>query len=135
MSLSALVASGQVGNVSNEALAKAMAKAIEQRTESVTTGLVSLMNRFVADASRLNSEAEQAEKEARTSRSVADAAKLALDYLGATGNPLPFFAACCRRDEGAKWCQTNGLQLPDSKSPLWSVPEGWVAPVVAPVQA
>lgn len=127
--LADLVKGRQVQNfVSQEALRAAMEKSQEERTSRVATQLVGLIDRFVVTGRQLDAEAVEAEKAAAMARAVASDAARALEYLGATGNPLPFFAASHQRDAGVRWCRENGIEVPDSKDSAWSVPADFVPP-------
>ena len=113
--------------VSNEALRSAMEQSNTERTKKVADQLVKLIDRFVVRGRELEGEAVEAEKAATMARKVANESARALEYLAETGNPLPFFAASHDRCAGVKWCQSNGLEVPDARDAAWSVPENFVA--------
>ena len=111
------------GFISNEAMKAAMDNLTEKRSKAMTEELVGMMNEAIKEARSFEVSAAQLEKEAATSRALANKVLRAVQYFGATGNPLPYFSSIGQRTEAAEWCKNHGLNVPNKDSDSWNVPE------------
>lgn len=111
------------GFIQDEALRAAFDKQQAEVQERVTAGLVSLFENFSNVASCAAREAETARKAAETAELRLQEIKAALDYFGATRNPLPLFRVSGHTEAGVNWLHENGLEVPSvrDKNSAWYI--------------
>lgn len=115
----------QTGFVTGPAMTAAIEKAVAEQQEQMAAKLVGLIGSLSASLKEevilLRNYRQQANKQAEKVKTTTRA----LQYFGATGNPLPVFKALGETWRGDEFFKSAGMTQVDPSDSIWSVPADW----------
>lgn len=112
-------------NIQSDIMKEAVAKLLQERRNSAISACSDIIESAVATVEEAKRALRDIRRREKAQKAQLEKVGAAAQYLGETGNPLPFFLATGREREGRYFLERIGAEVTPSDSAEWKIPEGW----------